>query len=120
MQQPYLKGSDVKHRPTLPDGVGLMKKEEPALSEVSPLSPVIDNPIDKCLCLTCLLLLLLLLGAVHKWRHHRRGRGGVSQKITSDDEGKGGVTIPPKNDDVIYEQPLGGKIVQVSQRRIQT
>ena len=33
------------------------------------------------------------------------GRGG-SQKVTSDDEGEGGVTIPPKNDDVIYEQPL--------------
>ena len=26
--------------------------------------------------------------------------------MTSDDEGEGGVTIPPKNDDVIYEQPL--------------
>ena len=33
------------------------------------------------------------------------GRGG-SQKVRSDDEGGGGVTIPPKNDDVIYEQPL--------------
>ena len=33
-------------------------------------------------------------------------RGGGSQKVTSDDEGKGGVRIPPKNDDVIYEQPL--------------
>ena len=32
-------------------------------------------------------------------------RGG-SQKVTNDDEGEGGVTIPPKNDDVIYEQPL--------------
>ena len=32
-------------------------------------------------------------------------RGG-SQKVTNDDEGEGGVKIPPKNDDVIYEQPL--------------
>ena len=32
-------------------------------------------------------------------------RGG-SQKVTNDDEGEGGVTIPPKIDDVIYEQPL--------------
>ena len=32
------------------------------------------------------------------------GRG--SQKVTNDDEGEGGVTIPPKIDDVIYEQPL--------------
>ena len=30
---------------------------------------------------------------------------GGSQKVTNDDEG-GGVTIPPKNDDVIYEHPL--------------
>ena len=29
--------------------------------------------------------------------------------MTNDDEGEGGVTIPPKNDDVIYEQPLMGK-----------
>ena len=35
----------------------------------------------------------------------RAMRGG-SQKVTNDDEGKGGVTIHPKNDDVIYEQPL--------------
>ena len=35
----------------------------------------------------------------------RAMRGG-SQKVTNDDEGEGGVTIPPKNDDVIYEQPL--------------
>ena len=35
-------------------------------------------------------------------------RGG-SQKVTNDDEGEGGgVTIPPKIDDVIYEQPLIG------------
>ena len=26
--------------------------------------------------------------------------------MTNDDEGEGGVTIPPKIDDVIYEQPL--------------
>ena len=36
---------------------------------------------------------LVDLGAVHKWRHHLRGRGG-------------GVWIPPKIDDAIYEQPL--------------
>ena len=29
-----------------------------------------------------------------------------SQKVTNDDEGERGVTIPPKIDDVIYEQPL--------------
>ena len=34
----------------------------------------------------------------------RTMRGG-SQKVTNDDEGEG-VRIPPKNDDVIYEQPL--------------
>ena len=26
--------------------------------------------------------------------------------MTNDDEGEGGVTIPPKIDDVLYEQPL--------------
>ena len=35
----------------------------------------------------------------------RAMRGG-SQKVTNDDEGEGGGTIPPKIDDVIYEQPL--------------
>ena len=35
----------------------------------------------------------------------RAMRGG-SQKVTNDDEGEGGVTIPHKIDDVIYEQPL--------------
>ena len=35
-------------------------------------------------------------------------RGG-SQKVTSDDEGEG-VKIPPKNDDVIYEQPINKRI----------
>ena len=39
-------------------------------------------------------------------RELRAHGGGGSQKVTSDDEGEGGVTIPPKNDDVIYEQPL--------------
>ena len=34
-------------------------------------------------------------------------KGGGSQKVTNDDEREGGgVTIPPKIDDVIYEQPL--------------
>ena len=37
--------------------------------------------------------------------------GGGSQKVTSDDEGEGGVTIPPKNDDVIYEQALRSNIL---------
>ena len=37
-------------------------------------------------------------------------RGG-SQKVTNDDEGEGGVTIPPKIDDVIYEQPLIPEVV---------
>ena len=36
---------------------------------------------------------------------YARDEGG-SQKVTNDDKGEGGVTIPPKNDDVIYEQPL--------------
>ena len=39
-------------------------------------------------------------------RELRAHGGGGSQKVTSDDEGEGGVRIPPKNDDVIYEQPL--------------
>ena len=39
-------------------------------------------------------------------RVYARNEGGGSQKVTNDDEGEGGVTIPPKNDDVIYEQPL--------------
>ena len=33
--------------------------------------------------------------------------------MTNDDEGEGGVTIPPKNDDVIYEQPLCIKHISV-------
>ena len=37
---------------------------------------------------------------------YTRDEGGGSQKVTNDDEGEGGVTIPPKNDDVIYEQSL--------------
>ena len=32
--------------------------------------------------------------------------GGDSQKVMSNDEGSGGVTISPQNDDVIYEQPV--------------
>ena len=36
---------------------------------------------------------------------HAQGGGG-SQKVTNDDEREGGLTIPPKIDDVIYEQPL--------------
>ena len=39
-------------------------------------------------------------------RELRTRWGGGSQKVTNDGEGEGGVTIPPKNDDVIYEQPL--------------
>ena len=35
--------------------------------------------------------------------HESRAHEGVA-KI--DDEGVGGVRIPPKNDDIIYEQPL--------------
>ena len=36
---------------------------------------------------------------------YTRDEGG-SQKVTNDDEGEGEVTIPPKNYDIIYEQPL--------------
>ena len=36
---------------------------------------------------------------------------GGRQKLTSDDEEEGGVTIPPKIDDVNYEQPLMSKNV---------
>ena len=39
---------------------------------------------------------------------YARDEGGGSQKVTNDDEGEG-VSIPPKNDDVIYEQPLTGQ-----------
>ena len=39
---------------------------------------------------------------VESYKH----KGGSSQKVTNDDEKEGGVTIPPKIDDVIYEQPL--------------
>ena len=35
-----------------------------------------------------------------------RGGGGVSQKVILHDEGGGGVQTPPKNDDIICEQPL--------------
>ena len=35
-----------------------------------------------------------------------RGVGGVSQKVIFGDEGGRGVQTPPKNDDIIYEQPL--------------
>ena len=43
----------------------------------------------------------------------RAMRGG-SQKVTNDDEGEGGGTIPPKNDDVIYEQPLKPNIPRIN------
>ena len=33
--------------------------------------------------------------------------------MTNDDEGEGGVTIPPKIDDVIYEQPLTHNMIFV-------
>ena len=39
----------------------------------------------------------------------QKGGEGGSQKVTNDDEGGEGVSIPPKNDDVIYEQPLSVK-----------
>ena len=39
--------------------------------------------------------------------------GGGSQKVTSDDEGEGRVMIPPKNDDVIYEQLLSAQKYRV-------
>ena len=38
---------------------------------------------------------------------------GGSQKVTNDDEGEGGVTIPPKIVDVIYEQPLTHNMIFV-------
>ena len=42
--------------------------------------------------LVAFVCLEFVIGAVHKLRHHLRGRGGV--------------WIPPKSDDVIYDQPL--------------
>ena len=33
-------------------------------------------------------------------------RGGRAAERLHDDKGEGGVWLPPKNDDVIYEQPL--------------
>ena len=43
---------------------------------------------------------------------YTRDEGGGSQKVTNDDEGDGGVTIPSKIDDVIYEQPLTAKSIR--------
>ena len=37
--------------------------------------------------------------------------------MTNDDEGEGGVKIPPKNDDIIYEQPLT-KVLVLTVRRV--
>ena len=37
-----------------------------------------------------------------------KGGGGVSQKVTKDDEGGGKVWKPPKLTDIICEQPLTG------------
>ena len=42
-------------------------------------------------------------------------RGG-SQKVANDDEGEGGVTIPPKIDDVIYEQPLKNNFIHSTEK----
>ena len=39
--------------PTLSDGVGLMKREEPALSEELPLSPVIQSQLQLVFCCCC-------------------------------------------------------------------
>ena len=46
-------------------------------------------------------------------RDLRAHGGGVSQKVMIDDEGEGGVRIPPKNDDVIYEQRLTNTISNI-------
>ena len=38
--------------------------------------------------------------------------------MTNDDEGEGGVRIPPKNDDVIYEQPPTSTSIAKKQSRL--
>ena len=49
-----------------------------------------------------------------------RDEGGGSQKVTNDDKGEGGVSIPPKNDDIIYEQPLNVLRDKIQQNSAQT
>ena len=43
---------------------------------------------------------------------YARDEGGVAKKWRMMTRGRGGVTIPPKIDDVIYEQPLMCKILR--------
>ena len=45
-----------------------------------------------------------------------RDEGGVAKKWRMMTRGRGGVTIPPKIDDVIYEQPLMGKSVEEEEK----
>ena len=61
---------------------------------------------------SCELISKKQISFVHYHYHHhhhdcyQQHRLQCDQKVTNDDEGEGGVTIPSKNDDVIYEQPL--------------
>ena len=48
---------------------------------------------------------MLFLSRINSSHHLRLQREGGSRKI-DDDKGEAGVSIPPKRDDVIYEQPL--------------
>ena len=47
-----------------------------------------------------------------------RGGGGVSQKVISDDQGGGGVQTPPKKHDIIKEQPLTRKTMNLTKENI--
>ena len=50
------------------------------------MTSFMNSPLPHCLGM---LYWHYQLGAVHKWRHRRRGRGGVAQKMTNDDMRRG-------------------------------
>ena len=53
---------------------------------------------------------MLFLSRINSSHHLRLQREGGSRKI-DDDKGEAGGLIPPKRDDVIYEQPLMAKVM---------